>query len=110
MDLALALSAAEAAAAADQVTSLRRRSSVEVPAIVERLKQRPLTGQVVAWGWDAAAVLSGVRRTMPAQLFSTLWPATEACVYNRMMPQVGGAVVRAWLLLPLLLLGCCCCF
>jgi hypothetical protein len=34
-------------------------------------------------------VLSASRRTMPAQLFSALWPATEACVSGRMMPQVG---------------------
>lgn len=61
---------------------------VDIPALVERLKQRPLSGQVVAWAWECAAALSAVRRTMPAQLFSALWPATEACAC-RMMPQVG---------------------
>lgn len=60
---------------------------VDVPSLVERLKQLPLTGQVVAWAWERAAALSAVRRTMPAQLFSALWPATEACSC-RMMPQV----------------------
>ena len=80
-----------AAAAAQERQAAARRATgaaVDIPSLVERLKQRPLTGQVVAWGWSAAASLSAVRRTMPAQLFAALWPATEACAYF-MMPQVG---------------------
>lgn len=75
-----------------------RAAAVDVPALVARLKQRPLTGQVVAWGWQAAAALSAVRRTMPAQLFSGLWPATEACAW-RMMPQDVLEVLESWLTL-----------
>ena len=65
-------------------------AAVDIPFLVQRLKQRPITSQVAAWGWDAAARVAALRRTLPAQLSSSLWPATEACMC-RMMPQVGGA-------------------
>ncbi|KAL4443255.1 hypothetical protein ABPG75_010992 [Micractinium tetrahymenae] len=71
-------------------------AGVDIPSLVERLKQRPLTGQVAAWAWARAAALSAVRRTMPAQLFSSLWPATEACAC-RMMPQDVLEMLESWL-------------
>lgn len=81
-----------------QAARQQRQLYLDIPALVQRLKERPLTGQVVAWGWDTAAALSGVRRTMPAQLFSSLWPATEACVF-KLMPQDVLEVLESWLTL-----------
>lgn len=66
-------------------------AAVDIPSLVQRLKQRPISSQVAAWGWDAAARVAAVRRTLPAQLSSALWPATEACMC-RMMPQVGAGL------------------
>lgn len=34
--------------------------------------------QVCAWGWEQAAALSMRRRSMPAELFTALWSATDA--------------------------------
>jgi hypothetical protein len=96
-DLQQAVAAAVAQQEATRAAAVACSSGPQIPDLVRRLKERPLTGQVVAWGWDAAARMSAVRRTMPAQLFSSLWPATEACVF-KMMPQVGAALLVApWL-------------
>ena len=91
-DLQQAVAAAVAQQEATRAAAVACSSGPQIPDLVRRLKERPLTGQVVAWGWDAAARMSAVRRTMPAQLFSSLWPATEACVL-KMMPQVGAALL-----------------
>jgi hypothetical protein len=71
---------------------------VDIPFLVQRLKQRPISSQVAAWGWDAAARVAAVRRTLPAQLSSALWPATEACMC-RMMPQDVLEILESWLAL-----------
>lgn len=55
---------------------------VDVDFVVARLTTSPLplTGQVVAYCWEQAALLSTQRRVLPTQLTVALWPATAACL------------------------------
>ncbi|KAL6768233.1 hypothetical protein ACKKBF_B38325 [Auxenochlorella protothecoides x Auxenochlorella symbiontica] len=55
---------------------------VDVDFVVRRLScgSLPLTGQVVAYGWEQAAMLASTCKAMPNQLFTALWPATAACL------------------------------
>lgn len=69
---------------------------VDLDFLCDRLKRGPLTGQVVAWGWDQAARLCLVQRTMPNRLFSCLWAATDACVH-RMTAQDIVEILASWL-------------
>lgn len=55
---------------------------VDVDFLVQRLttSKLPLTGQVIAYCWEQAALLSTQRRVLPTQLTVALWPATSACL------------------------------
>lgn len=70
---------------------------VDVDFVVRRLSSSflPLTGQVVAYGWEQAAMLAARCRAMPNQLFTALWPATAACLDTFAAQVCGGAVGSA---------------
>jgi hypothetical protein len=70
----------------------------DVHVVVQRLHEEPLTGQVVAWGWDTAARLSATRRTPPVALLAALWPATST-VACRCTAQDLVDIVESWLIL-----------
>lgn len=66
--------------------------------LVQRLKQPPLTGQVVAWAWGEAAALSQARRAPPVALLAALWSAAAAAA-ARFTPEDVLDMLEAWMAL-----------
>jgi hypothetical protein len=71
---------------------------VDVRAVVRRLQEKPLTGQVVAWAWERSAALSLSKRAPPVSLLAALWPATESCAACCTAQDVV-EILDAWLIL-----------
>lgn len=72
------------------------KPKIDAEQIVERLQERDLTGQVVSWAWENAAMLSLTRKSPPVSLLAKLWPSTHEVV-GRCTAQDVLEIMESWM-------------